>query len=1335
MSTDRALASVTQEALQTSSTAQSVVGDQAREAVSALRGYAYQVYAAALAWLDLADDGELHLEVAEDFASVAREALRATQVKDTSGTVSLASEAVRDAIGAYVGLVEANPGRTVRFVFLTTATITQERKREHRTGDVPGLEFWQRVAHGSDMAPLRRVLEALDLGAKAKAFIRARNDERLRDELVRRIEWRCGASDIAGLAERLRERVADYAFQHLKVPTAEGRRLADTVFIKVLETSVISDRKKRVLRTGRLKEVLDTASRVSVPRAAVETMLARYTPEASGDGSATAAISQSDALADAVAERVLSRLGLPAALAPGRAVLDGGPSVEALDELRRVISDQVGHRLDHLLSGFRSGRVADTATALAAIRDGAEWKALDNSTKARVLRLQASTRLHADDEAGASALADAADMLHPPSEPRLRALLAYHREGPAAALRIFGEPTSQEGAHLKAALLLEAGDIPTGLRLLDEHPAVEAGHAEALRLRALGALLSGDREQGLMHAEAAIAAQPAWPSVQWAAAMARYACALSPVVPPDRFLAPNPVPLDLVKEDERSRQLLLKALQAFEALSTDAEATAAERRDSAVFALACLCNLRERSADAAARVEEMLRDDPAWAAVANWALARGFPIDVAALRAALQEKLESGGGKAEHVLLLAMALDTEGRTAEAAAAVERWASAFGTSEGDRAFHEAWLARFRRRAGGPGTAVLADSTVDVGDLEDLLAAAKASGDWSVLEGLFERMASESSPPPMTILPVAQVLAASGRWAALGRHTDTLTAVGTPDPIRIAAYALLNTGRAQATLDLLRDRRPAFPGSKLPGDLTRIEVEALSRAGNQAAAIRKAVSLASTDGAGAQDALAAAAAHLRVGNVQGALPYVRAAEAHGDLQPREALSLAHAVAAADPVIATRLWHRVLAGGAEPKLVPAALTLAFRLNLEREAAPLMGMLGDLSSMPDSGVSAIGIDEIREFMRERHEAAEQISRMHLRAELPVHLAAEHAGANLAELYHLGDTSRSGRGNYPIMMMHGLRSTAGAEPWKPGDGPVHMDVTAVLVADQLGLFDALEAMKGQVFLPPSLPAALLDMEQRLRHRQPRRMDAMRQVLALAASGGIARSQAAWDPGQPGPGTTQSETWMVDFTREMGGEHDGDSADVPARSLANPRGVVDVLLTLGEIDPVGHLAAIEELGGEGGAAPVGSPSRGDHLALTQQVAVELAQAEVLARVADTFKASMPAQDLDWLAAEVAHAEGRAAKADRIAALRGRIALALGDGTFLTLPESEQEGGEERLGLASRCLVELLRAVGAAGGVTWIDDRLANGFATCGANRIVSTPDMLDALAVAGRISA
>ena len=76
--------------------------DTARQAVQALRGYAYQCMAAALEWVDMNENGRLYLEVAEDYAILADSALHATQVKDTkkSGVVTLNHAGVRQAINA-----------------------------------------------------------------------------------------------------------------------------------------------------------------------------------------------------------------------------------------------------------------------------------------------------------------------------------------------------------------------------------------------------------------------------------------------------------------------------------------------------------------------------------------------------------------------------------------------------------------------------------------------------------------------------------------------------------------------------------------------------------------------------------------------------------------------------------------------------------------------------------------------------------------------------------------------------------------------------------------------------------------------------------------------------------------------------------------------------------------------------------------------------------------------------------------------------------------------------------------------------------------------------------
>ncbi|KRP89236.1 hypothetical protein AOQ73_26825 [Bradyrhizobium pachyrhizi] len=64
-------------------------GETARQAIAALRGYVYQIHQTVSAWIGLRGDDVLYLEVAEDYAEVAKspdrleEILRAIQIKDT----------------------------------------------------------------------------------------------------------------------------------------------------------------------------------------------------------------------------------------------------------------------------------------------------------------------------------------------------------------------------------------------------------------------------------------------------------------------------------------------------------------------------------------------------------------------------------------------------------------------------------------------------------------------------------------------------------------------------------------------------------------------------------------------------------------------------------------------------------------------------------------------------------------------------------------------------------------------------------------------------------------------------------------------------------------------------------------------------------------------------------------------------------------------------------------------------------------------------------------------------------------------------------------------------
>jgi len=105
-------------------------GDVARQAVAALRGYAFQLYGSVLAWLELKEGEDLFLEVAEDYAVVAQDALKAVQAKETraSGAVTLNTAGVKEAINSFVDLSHRNPMQTVSLRYLRHRSLAWRKR-------------------------------------------------------------------------------------------------------------------------------------------------------------------------------------------------------------------------------------------------------------------------------------------------------------------------------------------------------------------------------------------------------------------------------------------------------------------------------------------------------------------------------------------------------------------------------------------------------------------------------------------------------------------------------------------------------------------------------------------------------------------------------------------------------------------------------------------------------------------------------------------------------------------------------------------------------------------------------------------------------------------------------------------------------------------------------------------------------------------------------------------------------------------------------------------------------------------------------------------------------
>lgn len=258
-----------------------IQGDAARQAISSLKGYAYQLYESALAWVSLSEDEFLFLEVAEDYAIATVEALRAVQVKTASAAVTLKSKEVIETINSFFELSRGNPSKSISIKHLTTAKIGLERKTSDRIDGRSGLEYWIAVQAGSDVEPLRQRLLELQLSTNAVQFLETSSPQQIKDGLISRIEWLTGAKEVSSLRQSLRNRLV-YLGEKRNVVSSLCDAMVDPLISRVL-TLASSEGSRRVERADFIR-FFDEASRVSLPVSVIESMMRAINPSSPSHG-------------------------------------------------------------------------------------------------------------------------------------------------------------------------------------------------------------------------------------------------------------------------------------------------------------------------------------------------------------------------------------------------------------------------------------------------------------------------------------------------------------------------------------------------------------------------------------------------------------------------------------------------------------------------------------------------------------------------------------------------------------------------------------------------------------------------------------------------------------------------------------------------------------------------------------------------------------------------------------------------------------------------------------------------------------------------------------------
>ncbi|WP_107311012.1 AAA family ATPase [Burkholderia metallica] len=257
-------------------------GDPKRQAIASLRGYAYQLYASALAWVDLRQGQQLYLEVAEDYATLANQVLRGVQVKDTapSGAITINTDDVRQAIDAFVDLCERNPNVTVTLRYLTTSEIGTERSLDYRIAGESVLTYWGRAAVSAEVAPLRAALLKADLSVRVRTFIEARSDEELREHLLKRIQWDCGRPELGAIKADLDALLVEFGSERFQLAPSECFALPSAVLTKIFDT-VVGPVPRRLVGADLLK-LCEQHTRMSVSKVAFNNVIQRLSEQPAG---------------------------------------------------------------------------------------------------------------------------------------------------------------------------------------------------------------------------------------------------------------------------------------------------------------------------------------------------------------------------------------------------------------------------------------------------------------------------------------------------------------------------------------------------------------------------------------------------------------------------------------------------------------------------------------------------------------------------------------------------------------------------------------------------------------------------------------------------------------------------------------------------------------------------------------------------------------------------------------------------------------------------------------------------------------------------------------------
>ena len=472
----------------------------------------------------------------------------------------------------------------------------------------------------------------------------------------------------------------------------------------------------------------------------------------------------------------------------------------------------------------------------------------------------------------------------------------------------------------------------------------------------------------------------------------------------------------------------------------------------------------------------------------------------------------------------------------------------------------------------------------------------------------------------------------------------------------------------------------------------------------------------------------------------------------------LRLSRMVYHEDQTLATSLWRKSLLDLPD-SLVGEALELGFRLGLDNESKQLITRMQELGLRGEGGIQVANLDDIKEIIIKQKENFDYLNRVYSEGTAPIHLVAEQLNITLSNLYHsipvINEKSPDQLRQSSLLIRHGGRTLISGFPQDVPSWRLNLDITAILLAEHLGLLNNVENVFKRLRIPALAVPALTQMREKATFHQPSRINNLRIVNQLVEDGKITALDVNILPSQPDEILARDlgsdwialyeeaqakGAYLVDFLPKKKISDFSTPAILPVGSdkvLVNCRAVIDILRQHGPLSQTVFESAIEELGTEAiSIIDTSIPPLGSALYCYANIIEILASTGILNAICDAFDIHISQNDYRRITSELKELERMEEETEWIGQLINKINNGINRGAYELIPTPVDIDREDLVNKnpSLGCIITLMKFESHENDVIWADDQFVNGFSRRDVIPIIGINEVLKVLVSAGELS-